>query len=394
MNKLDLNLEKNILEYFDKCKKLADYLTANPETGLDTPIAINAYKKFFEEEGFEFIQPYKNVQGSFLVRKKNSEHLSNKKVCLMAEYDALDKVGHACGHSISGASSALAFLALCKAYPQLELNVELMGTPGEEFPGGKVLLSDNSAFDNYEFAAMAHMYSGNYSGFNVLACNDRLITFTGKSSHASAAPQDGINALNAARIYMDAMDMWRQHLPEKAQFHGVVVNGGVLPSMVPDKVDLSFYFRAKNLKELDRLCEISENCCKAAALATDCTYTSTQEYLTYADLSNVDEALSVISDIFDLMGEEYTYSKIAQGSTDAGNVDYKIPVFHPLVNISDGRIIPLHSVEFEELMHLENASKAMINSATLLGNLVLFLDRDKERLATIKKQHSEARKTK
>ena len=94
------------------------------------------------------------------------------------------------------------------------------------------------------------------------------------------------------------------------------------------------------------------------------------------------------------MGEEYTYSKIAQGSTDAGNVDYKIPVFHPLVNISDGRIIPLHSVEFEELMHLENASKAMINSATLLGNLVLFLDRDKERLATIKKQHSEARKTK
>ncbi|SHD77678.1 protein of unknown function [[Clostridium] ultunense Esp] len=41
----------------------------------------------------------------------------------------------------------------------------------------------------------------------MLACTDRYITFIGKNSHASGNPCDGLNALNAVRIFMDAMDM-------------------------------------------------------------------------------------------------------------------------------------------------------------------------------------------
>ena len=87
-------------------------------------------------------------------------------------------------------------------------------------------MTDNGAFDDYEFAAMIHLNNVDVTYFEVPACNDRFFTFYGKSTHASAAPEKGINALNAARLYMEGMDMWRQHVTNDCQFHGIVVKGG------------------------------------------------------------------------------------------------------------------------------------------------------------------------
>jgi len=392
MFQLNGQLKQKIDEYHQRCKELSDYLTDNPEIGGEEGKALAAYKKLLEEEGFVVEAPYCGVPYSFLAVKAERVNDTGPKAALMCEYDALAGVGHACGHSMSGASSVLAALALHSAYPDLPVRVDLIGTPGEEYPGGKVQLTDNGAFNGYEYAAMAHMFSHNSPCFNVLACNDRYITFKGKNAHASANPSEGANALNAARLYMDAMDMWRQHMPRFSQIHGIVEKCGELPSIVPDNVELNYYFRAATMADLDRLCEISEKCCKAAALATECSYTAVQRFYTYADLYNTPTGGGLLEDIFEAMGEPYSYSPTPQGSSDAGNVDYVLPVFHPLVNASAGEEVPIHSPAFEKLMKSESGYKGLRNAAILLAHLVYDLGTNQERLGDVREEHRKYRK--
>ena len=75
---------------------------------------------------------------------------------MCAEYDALPGIGHACGHNIIAASAVGAALALADVADELGLTVSLVGTPAEEFGGGKVLLLNAGMFDDLALAVMVH----------------------------------------------------------------------------------------------------------------------------------------------------------------------------------------------------------------------------------------------
>lgn len=310
----------------------------------------------------------------------------------MCEYDALPDVGHACGHSMSCGASLLAALAINDAYPELPLHVDIMGTPSEEYPGGKVFLTENGAFKGYEFAAMTHMFHENSPYFNVLACTDRYITFKGKNSHASANPCDGLNALNAARIFMDAMDMWRQHIPRTSQLHGIVDKGGELPSIVPDKVTMNYYFRAVDMKDLKELTDKAEKCAEGASLCTGTEYEIVQQYPTYCDMYPNSFAVNAVQDVFNAMGEKTVIFEEPQGFTDAGNVDQQIPVFHPLIGITNGRKTPLHHADFEKLMKEESGYEGLYKGGLLIASLVHMLGTNQNILEEIKDEHRRYRK--
>jgi amidohydrolase len=389
--KLDEKIIEKVKYYFDRCREVADYITDNPETGGNEEKAVKRITRVLAEEGYEIIAPCCGVKHSFLAVKRSRVHDNCKRAVIMCEYDALPEIGHACGHSISGAASLLAALAINSAYPDLPIRVDIMGTPSEEYPGGKVFLSDEGAFNGYEFAAMAHMFDVNSPTFKVLACTDRYITFHGKSSHASGNPCDGLNALNAARIFMDAMDMWRQHLPATSQIHGVVEKGGELPSIVPDKVILNYYFRAKNTHDLNDLIEKANKCVEGAALCTGTTYELVQRYPTYGDLYPNPLATNTVQEIFDAMGEKTVVFENPQGSTDAGNVDQLIPTFHPLVSVSNGKHVPLHDAAFAGLMKEESGYRGLYNGGLLIASLVHRLATNPHLLKSIQRQHREYR---
>ena len=63
-----------------------------------------------------------------------------ERMALLAEYDALRGLGHACGHCASGSSSVLAALALNEVRDQLDFGVDIIGTPDEEINGTKCLI--------------------------------------------------------------------------------------------------------------------------------------------------------------------------------------------------------------------------------------------------------------
>ena len=391
MYELDQKLIEKIDEFFPICKEIADYMTDHPETGIDNRLAADKVTTTLAEQGYEITKPYGGLYSAFLAVRKDRLADQGPRAVLMSETDALPEVGHACGHSVSCAISLLATLALNAAYPDLPIRMDLMGTPGEEYPGGKCFLVKEGCFDGYEYAGMVHLNHTSSPDVPFMACADDYVTFHGKTAHASIAPEQGLNALNAARIFMDAMDLWRQHLPRYTQHHSIVVNGGALPSVVPDKIELNYYWRAQTVKDLKILMDRAHEAMQGAAMCTGCTVDWHQQYETYLDLFQNPLSRSTITEIFDAMEMPYELNDIPSGTSDAGNVDQIIPVFHPLMAATGGKRIPLHDREFQTFMKTEHGYNALRNGAILLASIALRMAREPELLAEIQRTHKEYR---
>jgi metal-dependent amidase/aminoacylase/carboxypeptidase family protein len=78
-------------------------------------------------------------------------------VGLVAEYDALPGLGHACGHNIIAAAAVGSAEALADVAADLGIAVRVIGAPAEEGGGGgKIPMLDAGCFDDLAFAMMIH----------------------------------------------------------------------------------------------------------------------------------------------------------------------------------------------------------------------------------------------
>ena len=119
------------------------------------------------------------------------------RVAILAEYDALPEIGHACRHNLIAAGGLGAFLALARQADQLDGEVTLVGTPAEEGGGGKIKLLEASVFTGFDAAMMFHPFDRDLLAHPTLANTYVTLTFRGKAAHAAIAPWDGRSALTA-----------------------------------------------------------------------------------------------------------------------------------------------------------------------------------------------------
>ena len=189
-------IRDQVEKYFDKVRTLADHLTEHPEISGEEKESCAYITDFLKELGYEITAPYAGMPHSFLAVDREKRDFKGPKAAFICEYDALPEVGHACGHSYSCAISILGALALREAYHDLPMRIDLIGTPGEEFVGGKCYMTENGGFDGYEYAAMVHLNNEDVTYFQVLASNDRYFTFHGKAAHASACPEEGLSLIH------------------------------------------------------------------------------------------------------------------------------------------------------------------------------------------------------
>ena len=166
--------------------------------------------EYLRSREFDVEYPFNNMGTAFRATYGKNNH--NRKIALLAEYDALPEIGHACGHSAICSISILAALALKKLQDQLDADIHIIGTPAEETYGGKCIMVEDGVFDQYDFAILVHPNHFSAPGANLLALDSAIYDFYGKASHGAAAPWEGINALNAARLLFDSVDMFRQHV--------------------------------------------------------------------------------------------------------------------------------------------------------------------------------------
>src|SRR6267378_8443837 len=83
------------------------------------------------------------------------------RVAILAEYDALPEIGHACGHNLIAAAGVGAGIALAALGARLPGRVRVLGTPAEEHGCGKELMAREGAFSGVDAAIMMHPSSIN-----------------------------------------------------------------------------------------------------------------------------------------------------------------------------------------------------------------------------------------
>lgn len=352
-----------------------------PETGLKEYKTSAACMAILEESGFKVEKGVTGMETAFRANFGNRRPA----IALLVEMDALPEIGHGCGHNISGVASVGAAIALSKVIPMIGGSIVVLGTPAEELGIGKIAMIKAGVFEGLDAAMMAHPSSKRMVTRIFLGLIRLNLHFQGKSSHASAYPEEGINALDAVIQTFNAINAMRQQLRSDVRIHGIITDGGTAPNIIPEKASASFYVRAKELDELYSVKEKVLNCARGAVLATGCQLTIEEG----ADMNAPLKINKVFADIYrrqmeflGLKEDDFPMDKNA-GSSDIGNVSQVLPTIHPHILLKRG--INIHTREFADATITDDGKNAIMEGAKCLVLTAAELILDKNALERVEK---------
>lgn len=373
----------NNIEYEDISKKIH----ANPEVSNYEFFACDILSKNLEENGFHIEKEAATHRTGFAATKKSKK--PGPVIAFLAEYDALQGLGHGCGHNLIGTISVFAAIATSKILDDVGGEIRVYGTPGEE--GGekgaaKGTFIREGYFKDVDIALQVHPFNKNTLTPTSLALDPIDIEFFGKSAHAAISPEDGINALDALILTFNGINALRQHLSSDVRIHGIILDGGTAPNIVPEYSKGRFYIRGATRSKVNDVTNKVKNIVKGAALATGCTYTM-EKFQNHLDNLIPNKKLDEIykKHLIDLNEDfiaDYNFA-----STDAGNVSHVIPTLHPCLKTTEGNY-PLHSIEFRDSCIMPPALDAISKGAKLLSLTALDLLCDLNLVEEIKKHHT------
>lgn len=381
VEKLKAMVVKEVDAQHQELVELSLRIHQNPELGFQEVKASAWLTEYLEKNGFKVERGICQLATAF----KGSYGSGKPTIALLAEYDALPKLGHACGHNIIATAAVGAAVALRGAIDQAGGSAIVMGTPAEELHGGKVTMAERGAFDDLDAAMIVHPSVVDMASIQALACIGLELEFWGKAAHAAAFPQEGVNALEAMILAFNGVNSLRQHIRERARIHGIITQGGEAPNIVPSYTAGSFLVRAEDEAYLDELKEKVLNCFKAASLATGARL----EYkwaAYYAPLKTNYALAEVFSKNMEALGRNlWPTIDRGLGSSDVGNVSVLVPTIHPMVAIAPLGVT-LHSPEFAEAAASESGSRGLIDGAKALAMTAVDLVAQPETLARIREE--------
>ena len=365
MDKLKKRIGREVESLADDLFAVSDFLLANPEIAYQEFKARDYLSRMLEQKGFEVEKGVGNVETSFLARPADCKP-SRPTVAILAEYDALPKIGHGCGHNLIAAASLGAVAALRLILGDEAGGLVLVGTPAEEGGGGKVRLAEAGVFEEMDAAMMFHPGSTNIPGKGMLGRIKFNIEFFGRSAHASGTPDKGINALDALILAYSSINAYRQHLRPDGRIHGIITHGGDAPNIIPDYAAGLFYVRAGSRTYRDELFERVKKCCQGAALATGAEF-KIEVHRPALDSMKRNPALesAAMSNMKEL-GITIDNDDGRLGSSDMGNLSHYLPAIHPYLAIV-GSEIASHTVEFRDATVSTRGRKTLLTAAKMLA---------------------------
>src|SRR5699024_5553023 len=227
-------IAKKVIEHIELNKdayiETSQQIHANPEIGNEEVFASNLHIGKVIEEGFTVEKGVDTHETAFVARKKSEK--PGRSVAFLAEYDALPGIGHACGHNIIGTTSVAAAIALSKVIDDVGGEVVVFGTPAEEGgPNGssKGSFVREGLLEDIDAAIMIHPGNETRLTGPSLGVDPLDFEFFGQPAHASASPEDGINALDGVIQLFNGINALREHLPKDVTIHGIITDGGDAP---------------------------------------------------------------------------------------------------------------------------------------------------------------------
>ena len=390
VSELKSRVISEIENHRDELKELSLRIHANPETAFQEEKASTWLSDYLREKGFAVEKGIYGLATAFRAGYGKGKPV----IALLAEYDALPKLGHACGHNIIATSAVGAGIAAKLAVDEFGGTVQVMGTPGEESGGGKVYMVKGGAFKSVDAAMMIHPAGLNTVTTKFLALQTLKVEFFGKPAHAAAKPEVGINALEAMLMSYAGINSLRQHIRDSARIHGIITDGGDAPNIVPSHTAGHFIVRATEDSYLEELKVRVLNCFIGAATATGAKLKYKWGETRYAPLrSNFVLARMFRKNLQSLGRRVHLVDpRIGIGSSDIGNVSQVIPSIHPLIAIDTARAVT-HSPQFAEKAICEAGMRGLFDAAKALAMTVVDLVADPAVLDKARKEFEQDKKS-
>ena len=378
-------LDHSVDELSSRLTDLARRIHENPELRYQEYKAAEWITQLVEElSGAPVERKTGGLDTSFRARVGSGE---GPRIAVLAEYDALPEIGHACGHNLIAAGATGAFLALARHAGEIQGSVELIGTPAEEGGAGKVKLLEAGVFEGIDAAMMYHPFDRDMLAHPALASLWLTMTFSGTPAHAAVSPWDGQSALTACLETFRLVDSQRVHFRDGVRVHGFVTNGGQAVNIIPEKAACEFSVRAPNGEELQRVRGIVERCARGAALASG-VEVAIQLRTGYREMKNNLTMAARFGAALEALGRNARKhdDRVGAGSTDMGNVSLAVPAIHPYLAICDEGETLCHEHAFASCAKSERGMGTMLLAAKAMARTVADLLEDDKLLAEAKRE--------
>ena len=369
----DAAIEDSRQALFDLSKDIH----AHPELNYQEHYSSGALAGFLESRDFQVERGVGGLETAFRATIPGGGG-EGPTIAVLAEYDALPEIGHGCGHNLIAMGAMGAALGLQANAQDLPGTAVVIGTPAEEGGGGKIRLLEAGVFDGVDATLSSHPFSNRTlipttapvgESWSLAMVGYRYI-YHGKAAHAAAAPEAGINALNAVIHLFTGIDALRQHLRDDVRIHGIITDGGMAPNVVPEFAAANFMLRCRDREYLsDVVVGKVKQVAEGAASMTGARLEVQEFYPFYENVQpNMTLAQTIRTNAETLgmrMDEPVTGRSGGGGSTDFGNVSQIMPAFEMRYAVSE-EPVAAHSREMTETAITEFAlSNALLVAKTL-----------------------------
>lgn len=362
---------KNIDAVRDELIQLSTTIHANPELAFKEFKSAALLCAALEKHGLQVERGIGGLETAFRAQARGTR--AGPTIAILAEYDALPELGHACGHNIIGTAAIGAGIALQALMSEMPGRVLVIGTPAEEGGSGKIILLKNGGFDGVDASMLVHPAARTMVTRPSLATERVTLEFFGKASHAAAAPEDGINALEALLAAFHNINALRLHLKADARIHGIITNGGTAINIIPEYAAAKFSIRAATRAYVAEISRRVIQCAQAGAVATGAELKYTVDD-GLAEIIPNHAMARAFAENWRTIGVEVHEPRPNErmGSTDHGDVSHALPSLHPYIAIvPDGT--PGHSVAMREAAISPAGHTGLLNAAKGLAMTTIDL---------------------
>jgi amidohydrolase len=368
IEKLKLKIKDSVESQRQQLIQLSLNIHDNPELGFKEEKASAWLTSYLEDSGFHVERGIAGLATAF----RATYGQGSPRFALLAEYDALPKIGHGCGHNIIAASAVGVAVASKSIIDRLGGSVVVLGTPAEEVLGGKIDMVKAGILKEIDVAILVHPNTRNMPTEETLACISLEVEFFGRPAHAAAQPHRGINALDAMILAFTSINSLRQHIRGEARIHGIITDGGEAPNIVPAHSAAVFLVRALDDDYLAELKDKVLNCFTGASVATGARLEYRWRERTYAPMKNNMVLAGLFKQNLESLGRQVEAfdPHLGMGSTDMGNVSQVVPSIHSTIAIAPPEVL-IHTPEFAAAAASQAGHEGLMDAAKAMAMTVV-----------------------
>jgi aminobenzoyl-glutamate utilization protein B len=428
---------KSISNHEKDLIRISDEIWSNAETALRETKSAKVLADYAEAQGFQVKRQVAGMPTAFI-----AEYGSGKPVIgIMGEYDALPGIsqkaqpikealntgaaGHGCGHNLFGAGSLGAAIAVKELMQQGKVKgtLRFYGTPAEEAVGGKIYMAREGLFNDLDVCLDWHPdteIAANMQSSQAMV--DFIVEFKGKAAHAASDPWNGRSALDGVELFLDGVNMLREHVRPSVRMHYVIKSGGDVPNVVPEYASIWMWVRDSRRSGVEDVFARVKEIAKGAGLMAGVESKVIVQSGDYEVLVNLHGAQALQKNIEALgpityTNDEEAFAKKIQevsggeqtglngrinalrptkenpegGSTDVGDVSWIVPEITALVTTAPANA-PWHSWAVVACGGMSIGHKGMLYAAKSLGMTMVDLFENEQLRKDIKSEFDSRQK--